>query len=257
MKEPGSGFARRVTGENLNEFKPLLRQPGEFSGEDGDEDAPTTNLASTLADPELARAEALFQGTPVQLRLPVSWVDESLSLPETLFSNRRSKAARSGTAGGGTQTPPFAGPAAPVARGPLLWQKVLTRTDAQHQAGNITGDLRLTRAEFRVAGKLIKQATYFRRSVFANGTWTDARAEPRVETADFDFEITIRGQHYGAHRLTVSHKPSGEAGQGNYTTGIRWGALSPLLRQVDVSGATLSLYGPPTGTTAPFFIDID
>jgi hypothetical protein len=35
--------------------------------------------------------------------------------------------------------------------------------------------------------------------------------------------IFIRGQDYGIRNFEISHKPSGEAGQANYTTILRWG----------------------------------
>jgi hypothetical protein len=144
---------------------------------------------------------------------------------------------------------------APAPTGPLMWEKRLSMTDAQRQTGHATGDLRLVQAGFRVGGALIDWTTYFRRTVFGAAAWTTT-ANPQgklVEKADVEFDITILGQPLGRQTLTVGHKPSGEAGQGNYTTSIRWGAV---VHAVDVTGCTLRLYAPPHGQRAPFVLEV-
>jgi hypothetical protein len=136
--------------------------------------------------------------------------------------------------------------------GPLLWSKKLSDTDAQRQDGHVTGDLRLVQAKQYNLHK-IEQTAYFREVVFGNLVWQVAKADPYEETADVDFNVNILGTTYN-RELTIGHKPSGEADQGNYTTSIRWGSLAPVLQRVDISGRMLHLYGPDPGTAAPFFI---
>ncbi|MCX6903279.1 MAG: hypothetical protein NTW03_07340, partial [Verrucomicrobia bacterium] len=56
--------------------------------------------------------------------------------------------------------------------------------------------------------------------------------------------------------LEISHKPSGEAGQGNHTTILRWGReFRPTIVQENVTGAVLSLYETPDAD-APFLLEL-
>jgi hypothetical protein len=76
------------------------------------------------------------------------------------------------------------------------------------------------------------------------------------ERANADFAIYILGISYGTHNLMISHKPSGEAGQHNYTTILHWGELVQTIRQLNLNGRTFSLYAPPLGQAEPFTIEI-
>jgi hypothetical protein len=68
--------------------------------------------------------------------------------------------------------------------------------------------------------------------------------------------IFIRDTDFGIHNFEISHKPTGEAGQANYTTILRWGRnFSPVIKDANLTGTTLSLYETPDAA-APFFIDI-
>jgi hypothetical protein len=157
----------------------------------------------------------------------------------------------------GTRWPrPTRAAGAAATRGPLLWRKRLSATDAQRKAGQTspTGDLRLTQAGFRVRGALIRPQTYFRRQVFGSASWKPLPGRVAKEHAQIDFDITILGNGPRRHRLTVQHKPSGEARQRNYTTGIRWGQVLP--QGSNLKGRVLRLYGPPPGSKLPFFIDV-
>ena len=112
----------------------------------------------------------------------------------------------------------------------LLWHKVMTKTDAQRQAGNQTGDLRLTKAGFRVKGNLIDHTSYFRQEIFRECNWKMVDENSKKETVNCVFKVDILGVYSGNTELTISHKPLGESSQGNYTTGIRWGRwLSGIL----------------------------
>lgn len=146
--------------------------------------------------------------------------------------------------------------AAELRRGSILWRKKLAATDAQRQPGHATGGMRLTQAKWKVGGGKIDQTEYFRYIVFGNLPWTLKKQRPVVEAASASFEITVLGESLGTHRLEVSHKPSGEAGQGNYTSLLHWKALSKKIRSANLVGKTFSLYAPAKGTAEPYFIDI-
>tara|TARA_B110001452_G_scaffold102772_1_gene85302 strand:- start:6424 stop:6843 length:420 start_codon:yes stop_codon:yes gene_type:complete len=126
----------------------------------------------------------------------------------------------------------------------LLWRKTLTKTDAQKQLGNPTGDLRLTRAKFLVNGNSIDQTQYFRHTVFQSENWIEKEGKHPKEICTAIFQIFIDGELLGEDSLEIQHKPSGEANQSNYTTGIRWGPwLSHILiNEVNCTGKNLSLY---------------
>ena len=68
--------------------------------------------------------------------------------------------------------------------------------------------------------------------------------------------IVIRGRDYRIHNFEISHKPSGEAGQDNYTTILRWGSeFNPIVMQENLTGAVFSLY-ETAEENAAFLIDI-
>ncbi|GER78510.1 MAG: phospholipase D family protein [Anaerolineales bacterium] len=141
--------------------------------------------------------------------------------------------------------------------GDLVWQKLnLPASDVQRQAGNVTGGLRLTQARWSVNDDPIDQTTYFRNNVFGNLDWREWRASPYSERTEADFDIYILGESYGIHELMISHKPSGEAGQHNYTTILHWGELGEVIRELNLIGRTFSLYAPPPGEVEPFTIQI-
>src|ERR1044072_4450001 len=138
--------------------------------------------------------------------------------------------------------------------GPLVWEKKLTATDAQRQIGNPTGDIRLTKAGWKIEGKLIDNTKYFRYDLFGGFEWT--RKDEKVEEGLVPFDVQILGESYVLMTLFVSHKPTGEAHQHNYTTGIQWGPLSPVTRRINLTGKLLRLYAPPAGQDEPYFIEI-
>jgi hypothetical protein len=68
--------------------------------------------------------------------------------------------------------------------------------------------------------------------------------------------IFIKGRDYGIRNFEVSHKPSGEAGQANYTTILRWGReFTPTILGENVTSTVLSLYETPDAE-APFLIEL-
>jgi len=246
----GQGFARRINLKNLQRFAPLLarKSKGETSVAGDDEQAPsqttpTTKKGYEAGDPAILEAEKLFAGKRFKSRVPFTAPSKSSSRGRAA-TKRRSRSARTAPKGDGPSTSPD--------RGILVWQKILSRTDAQRQKGHPTGDIRLTQAK-KDNPRHIDQTTYFRNEVFGKAKWHRKNAE--VKEATVAFYVNILGIDYGRHNLVVSHKPSGEAKQGNYSTGIRWGDLMPITKQTDLTGRTLRLFDPPADETA-FVLEI-
>jgi len=131
--------------------------------------------------------------------------------------------------------------------GELVWAKNnLPKSDVQipaREGTNPTGGIRLTQADYLVDGKTLDQTTYFR-NLFGDFKWKAASQAPYVEVALVPFEITIKGKFIGKFNLEIRHKPSGEAGQGNYTTSISWGNAGEVIREAYLFGANLELYKP-------------
>ena len=245
-KTPGTGFARRITKQNIKSFEPLFRTKGQPAAEE--QESTNASTATKSVDPAIAVAEALFKGAHLKVSVP--------------FKPPRSGSQAGGSKKGGkiigtkSSGPAPAASAPPVValnKGPLLWKKRLSKTDAQRQIGHPTGDLRLTQAKFKKGDEIIDQTTYFRNDAFVTGSWSTNGAS---EVAEFDFDVVLLGQSFGIQQLTITHKPSGEAGQGNYTSGVRWGntLLETLREQIDISGKLFELYGPPIGAKSPYFI---
>jgi HKD family nuclease len=141
--------------------------------------------------------------------------------------------------------------------GELLWQKTkLPASDVQRQSGNVTGGLRLTQAGWEVAENLIDQTTYFRNDVFGHLVWSAWKTKPSSEKAETSFDVYLLGESYGVHKLMISHKPSGEAGQHNYTTILHWGGLAETIRELNLVGKTFNLYAPPLAQTEPFIVEV-
>jgi HKD family nuclease len=132
-------------------------------------------------------------------------------------------------------------------KGKLVWtRKKLPSSSVQGgSAGtNPTGGLRLVQDDFAIDGKKIAHTKYFRNDLFGKYKWNEIRKSPFVETATIPFEVTIFDEFKGKFDLEVRHKPSGEAGQGNYTTSISWGDLGEIIRKAKLSGSRLNLYAP-------------
>jgi len=193
-------------------------------------------------EPELEAAEALFGGTSI-----------IVASPRTIYRPRRQQRRQAGR----VETVITLEIAAADNRGSLVWRKpALPASDVQRQPGNPTGGLSLTQARFTADGRRIDQTIYFRNTLFSGFAWRGKRRTPFVESTRVRFDITILGQPYGIHQIEISHKPSGVAGQANYTTILHWGDLSGQIRELNLIGRTFHLYAPAEGTTEPFFIEI-
>ena len=144
-------------------------------------------------------------------------------------------------------------------KGMLLWRKTkLPPSDVQYAKSgtNPTGGIRLTQADWVVNKKKIDWTKYFRNGLFGNFKWRVASISPKVEITKVSFNVEILGINKGKHKLEIRHKPSGEAGQGNYTTSLSWGKLSNIIQKQGLKGKTLFLYGPQQGKKEPFYIEI-
>ena len=144
-------------------------------------------------------------------------------------------------------------------RGVLVWRKALSASDAQQvrEGTSPTGGVRLTQAGFEnPPGQRIDQTTYFR-TMFANYNWEhEERGHDDQEHAFVPMRVVLLGQDLGIHNLEISHKPSGEADQGNYTTILRWGrTLAERVVDQDLTGQFLSLYETTTGDTE-FYVEV-
>lgn len=127
----------------------------------------------------------------------------------------------------------------------LVWKKEnLPTSDAQQvKSGTAyTGNLKLTKANWKVNNILIDQTKYFRESIFGNLKWIKEKENPYVEKAESRFHITIFEKELGVKKLTIRHKPSGESGQHNYTTYISWGVIQKEIINANITGKTLFLY---------------
>ncbi len=157
------------------------------------------------------------------------------------------------------QQPPPA--VAPRPQGVLVWRKTLTKSDAlQVREGTAhVGGVRLTQAKYEnPPGQRIDQTTYFRR-LFADYPWEHESGRHRGIDQEHTFvpmRIIIRGTDYGIHNFEISHKPSGEAGQSNYTTILRWGReFNTIIARNNLTEAVFSLY-ETNEERAAFMIDI-
>lgn len=142
-------------------------------------------------------------------------------------------------------------------KGRLLWKKPkLPASDVLYEkAGtNPTGGLRFIQARWKVMGETIDHTTYFK-GLFEDFDWVVEKTKPFVETTNVLFNMMILDRNVGIHSLTIRHKPSGEAGQGNYTTILSWGELGDLIRTSNLLGKDFYLYAPANGQKEPFYIE--
>jgi hypothetical protein len=146
--------------------------------------------------------------------------------------------------------------ALPPDHGAILWRKALAASDCESQSGHGTGGIRLTQAGFSgIDGEIIDQTTYFR-ELFDDFDWHQTRVSPYVENAIVPFRLVARGVDFGIRQMEITHKPTGEAGQGNYTTLLKWSGITAEIKALSLTGYTFTLYGPAPISREPFFIEI-
>lgn len=223
--ENPDSFARKLSTTLLDSFSPLLATGTEENDDTTDADS-SSPAPLTPQEQAYAEAESLFSGT--SRSYPMSFRRQRHS---ARTSSPRRTVIRNAEYPSSSEEPTE-----------LLWKKRLVRSDTQSQSGHPTGGIRLTQARWQRAGELIDHTQYFRNDVFGELEWNVVRENPRVEKATAKFHVLFPdGRDIGEHNLTISHKPSGEAGQGNYTTMLHWSDLGPEVRGADLTGKWLSL----------------
>ena len=132
-------------------------------------------------------------------------------------------------------------------KGKLVWtRKKLPSSSVQggRLGTNPTGGLRLVQDDFMVSGHKIDQTSYFRHVLFDKFEWHKIRKSPFVEATKVLFDVSILNEYKGTFELEIRHKPSGESGQGNYTTSVSWGELGETIGEANLTGYRLDLYSP-------------
>jgi len=120
----------------------------------------------------------------------------------------------------------------------LRWFKQLPKADAQQNAGNQTGNLRLTQA-----GHDIDWLSFFREDFFGDADWRvdrDHAGNPK-EVAFVEFDVVFHDEPLGQQVLRVAHAPHRESGQHNHATALHWDDLNARLRQSDYTGSWVVL----------------
>lgn len=179
--------------------------------------------------------------------------------PLLLPALRPARISRSGIAEAQPEEEVAAPTDEPRPEGVLVWKKTLPRTDAlQVRSGSHhVGGVRLTQARFEnPPGQRIDQTTYFR-GLFGDYDWEREPGGRRdQEHAFVPVRVFIRGTDFGVRNFEISHKPSGEAGQDNYTTILRWGRnFNSAIERKNLTNAVFCLYETPDAA-AGFLIDI-
>lgn len=238
----GQGWAKRVTLENLSSFAGYLRsaEDREASQKKFAEDAAKKVSKSHTPSP--------FQG--VSLNFP-----NRFSKKQKAFGNQKKHSQQKPSE---SKSASSAGSLPEGSKGNLLWRKRLNRSDAQQTSGgtNPTGCLRFTQAR-KDNTAVIDQTTFFRKTLFGKFPWKEIKKSPYEEAAQVPFHIMIKGKALGVFELQIRHKPSGEAGQGNYTTSLHWSKkLTAQIRNTVSAGEIFALYAPAEGSQSPFFIEI-
>ncbi|HZQ47598.1 MAG TPA: hypothetical protein VFC07_11330 [Verrucomicrobiae bacterium] len=236
----GQGWAKRVTIETLPSFASYLRSAEEREANQ------KRFVEEVIKKTSASGAPSPFQG--VSLNYPNRF---SKRPKPTVSKTERSEKAK-------THSKPTGEIFEGAAKGNLIWRKRLNRSDAQQTSAgtNPTGCLRFTQAR-KDNPTVIDQTTFFRKQLFGNFQWREIKKNPYEEATQVPFHITINGKDLGESELQVRHKPSGEAGQGNYTTSLHWGKrLTAQIRDSVSAGEMFALYAPTQGSQSPFFIEI-
>jgi hypothetical protein len=183
-------------------------------------------------------------------------LDSDIESTEELFSGESTEVPIPAS-----PSPDTALPKLDIEKGPLVWEKSdLPASDVERQTGHGTGGIRLVQADFKVDGDLIDWTQYFRYDVFGDLNWRDANTDKfraADEISEAKFIVSIMGEDYGYKKLTISHKPSGEANQGNYTTQLHWGEMRGVIHDLNLIGCTFRLYSPPADQEEPYHIEIE
>jgi hypothetical protein len=148
-------------------------------------------------------------------------------------------AAQAGTTAPSVPAPATARPAS--AKRVAHWSKQIFSSDAQRKAtGNQSGAIALTQGDYK---RRIDQTTYFRSDLFGAETWRREAAvtgQPK-EVALVAMHVKIDGTDHGELQFRVSNASNRESGQNNYTAQLHLEPISPLFRQIDMTGKRLEI----------------
>ena len=202
------------------------------------------------SEAEVRRRRAAQRGSNKNSKGENPFKASPVPLPPILGVELREKDAGGGAIGDGIKHAEQAHLPSPVAAKPieygiLVWQKTLSASDGLQvkRGSNPVGGVRLTQAKFEGPdGERINQTTYFRR-LFSDYEWEAEGARANQEHTFVPIRLIIGNDDFGVVNFEIGHKPSGEAGQGNYTTILRWGrALSPVIKAISLKDCVFSLY---------------
>lgn len=214
-----------------------------------DEAAPRGTRGATPVDPDADGDDQLGpglfgkSGVPARPRVP-----PGQPLPAGA-GGRAPAPARSRTRG--PRPAPAPAPARVLSAAPVgvirRWFRPLDATAAQHPpkvGSSPTGNIRLTQEAHG-----IDHTTYFRVEFFGTAVWVGTpEARGLRETTAVEMEVVIDGRSAGLMRFEISHAPWREAGQGNVTTVLHVGPLSPALHIADYTGRVLTIEQTAGGT---------
>ncbi|MDQ2806531.1 MAG: phospholipase D family protein [Chloroflexota bacterium] len=208
----------------------------------GDEDAPRRSVQGKLED-----AEGVTTDTPAESVFSRSMIAKT-GMPSLLPTGSRPVVSPIESDKPEPTVPGvLALPRPSTATTSLLWQKKLSKADAQQpnsERTNRTGNLKLTQSRMG-----IDQRTYFRNDLFGDLTWEMSATSEGVEYSYANFRVRIDNHDYGQHLLRISHKPSRGANQSNILTWLHWGSeLAQVLREINYTGAWVTIERYADGT---------
>jgi hypothetical protein len=190
----------------------------------------TAELIADLRLSGLVPTEAAGRATASRLRSASAGSTPPLFGPSAL---ELAKAILGGLTSVATESAAIATAPPPVGLPParLRWFKSLRTASNSGQpnpGSNTTGAFRFTRS-----GSMIDQTTWFRQRLFRDLKWavTDL-ARPTREWADVMFHVFVENDLLEDHPFRLSHDPTREAGQGNFTTDLKWGQFATQLRPI-------------------------
>lgn len=107
------------------------------------------------------------------------------------------------------------------------------------KSGHGSGVIRLVKSGFKINDKVIDQETYFRKNVFGDLKW--AKVNDKEEAIGV-FKLSVKGKSCGVFNIKLSHKPSWESGQKNYTTGLHVSPIKKYIQKEEFINKQLKLY---------------
>jgi hypothetical protein len=130
-------------------------------------------------------------------------------------------------------------PSPPVIIVEAEWSKNLTLSDAQRKAfGHQRGSITLTQNHYPINAQ-----TYFREEFFGAASWFEesTRTGQTLESAQVTMLVSVNGVNLGEQDMHITHASNRESGQGNYTTLIHLGPLTPYFAAEDMISRRMTI----------------